>query len=216
MWKLEWGRGGCSQGRGWPPLHSDHRDRIHQELAVCVFLTFNSKKENSLFTGESTINWNKADINSNFQVKGQASIVNDKDLHNQVQLEVVHATRTVGIDAILHKTSNTKRSKFIVTWDKDNSKKAGFDLHQDNNKYSTKVVTPTRSIEIINEYDDSAPVVWSENTLYWDADMDTDKKAGIRLTCSSGERNNDHKIDIKLPTFNKVQLIQVIKSLAFF
>uniref|UniRef100_K1QT04 Uncharacterized protein n=1 Tax=Magallana gigas TaxID=29159 RepID=K1QT04_MAGGI len=165
--------------------------------------SFNSKKENSLFTGESTINWNKADINSNFQVKGQASIVNDKYLHNQVQLEVVHATRTVGIDAILHKTSNTKRSKFIVTWDKDNSKKAGFDLHQDNNKYSTKVVTPRRSIELINEYDDSAPVVWSENTLYWDADMDTDKKAVIRLICSSGERNNNHKIDIKLPTFNK-------------
>lgn len=165
--------------------------------------SFNSKKENNLFTGESIINWNKADINSNFQVKGQASIVNDKDLHNQVQLEAIHATRTVGIDAILHKTSNTKRSKFIVTWDKDNSKKAGFDLHQDNNKYSTKVVTPTRSIELVNEYDDSAPKVWSENTLYWDADMDTDKKAGIRLTCSSGERNHDHKIDIKLPTFNK-------------
>nr|XP_034313736.1 apolipophorins isoform X7 [Crassostrea gigas] len=165
--------------------------------------SFNSKKENNLFTGESIINWNKADINSNFQVKGQASIVNDKDLHNQVQLEAIHATRTVGIDAILQKTFNTKRSKFIVTWDKDNSKKAGFDLHQDNNKYSTKVVTPTRSIELVNEYDDSAPKVWSENTLYWDADMDTDKKAGIRLTCSSGERNHDYKIDIKLPTFNK-------------
>lgn len=176
--------------------------------------SFSSKKDNKLYTGKSTINWNKEDINSNVQVSGQASIANDKGLHNQVQLEAVHATRTVGIDAILHETSNTKRSKVIVTWDKDNSKKAGFDLHQDNNKYSTKVVTPSRSIELVNEYEDSTPVVWSENTLYWDADNDADQKAGIRLTCS-GKHNTDHKIDIKLPTFNKVQLFKLIESLAF-
>lgn len=70
--------------------------------------------------------------------------------------------------------------------------------------YFIKVVILIRLIEIINEYDDSVFVVWSENILYWDVDMDIDKKVGIRLICFFGERNYDYKIDIKLLIFNKV------------
>ncbi|XP_062612312.1 LOW QUALITY PROTEIN: uncharacterized protein LOC134274081 [Saccostrea cucullata] len=169
----------------------------------------NLKKEANLFTGKSTINWNKEETNSNVQFSGQASIANNNDLHNQIQIEAVHATRTVGLDAILHRTTNMQRAKMVVTWDKDNNKKAGFDLHQDNKKYSTKVVIPSRSIEMVNEYDDTNPVVWSENTLFWDADSDRDQKAGIRLT-KSGKRSTVHQIDIKLPTFNKEYSINAV------
>lgn len=70
--------------------------------------------------------------------------------------------------------------------------------------YFIKVVILIRLIEIINEYDDSVFVVWSENILYWDVDMDIDKKVGIRLICFFGGRSNDYKIDIKLLIFNKV------------
>ena len=163
----------------------------------------NMRKDANTYIGKSNINWNKGDINSNFQVNGQASFINTKNLHNQVELELVHATRTVSLEAVLHKTLSTMRSKGVFMWDKDNSKKAGFDLHQVDKKYSAKMITPSRSIALINEYDDRTPVVWSEHTLHWDADSDTDKKAGIRLT-RSGKRNIDHQIDIKLPTFNKV------------
>lgn len=165
--------------------------------------SFYGKKDGNLFTGKSSVNWNKEDVNSNIEMSGQATIANNKDLHNQVKLEAIHATRTVGLDAILHKTSNMKRSNIIVIWDKDNGKKAGFDLHQDGQKYTTKIVTPSRSIEMVNENNHGRPVSYSENTLFWDADSDRDKKAAIRVT-SSGKLNIDHKIDIKLPTFNKV------------
>ena len=163
----------------------------------------NMRKDANTYIGKSNINWNKGDINSNFQVNGQASFINTKNLHNQVELELVHATRTVSLEAVLHKTLSTMRSKGVFMWDKDNSKKAGFDLHQVDKKYSAKMITPSRSIALINEYDDRTPVVWSEHTLHWDAASDTDKKAGIRLT-RSGKRNINHQIDIKLPTFNKV------------
>lgn len=70
--------------------------------------------------------------------------------------------------------------------------------------YFIKVVILIRLIEIINEYDDSVFVVWSENILYWDVDMDIDKKVSICLICFFGDCNNDYKIDIKLLIFNKV------------
>ncbi|KAJ8305570.1 hypothetical protein KUTeg_016115 [Tegillarca granosa] len=172
--------------------------RHPQEMAY----TFTASKSGRKYSGETTLNWDATQPNSQIRLEGSLTTGVRFEPFRDISVKVIHPTKTISLIGGFKDGRTRFDSNMDISMD---TTTVGYDLSVDyanGKEVSLKVKAPSRSVRVTSFVNDGTTNAF-EGRLFWDADRDDNKRVGVRVETTPGDNSFDGRINLDLPVIGK-------------
>ncbi|XP_076472801.1 uncharacterized protein LOC143302134 isoform X1 [Babylonia areolata] len=165
---------------------------------------------------ELGLDWDRNDPNSNLRVTSRFTDSSDSNgLQHDLDLKVVHPSRTVGAKYNLQASSMNAASQGELYWGRGSNRRVFYTLdfndlsRRSSTSYDGKVKVGvfSRAVQVSGSVTRSAWLRAMDATFHWDADRDQSKQVSLQTKWTPGEKNKAD-LTLSLPAINQEVRVQ--------